>query len=146
MNGLTVALTAAEWQRHHDELLELLARRTGEPAVDRRIAELRGTLARAVPAIGDDLPPGAVALGSRVAVRWSDGVMETYQVVAPDEVVSRDGLISYQSPVGQAVLGRRAGERVAVATPSGREAIEILGVECPAPPQAPIGPQSAAAI
>ena len=131
MNGLTVALTAAEWQRHHDELLEFLASRTGEPAVERRIAELRTTLALAVPAIGNDLRSGAVGLGSRVTVRWPDGVEETYRMVEPEAVVSREGLISYRSPVGQAVFGRRTGVRVGVATPAGPEPIEIMAVEAP---------------
>ena len=135
MNGLSITMTAAEWRRHHDELvslLESLRTRNGgrpwEPAVDRRIAELRSTLARAVPCPAEDAPHGTVTLGSNVTVRWQDGFEETYRIVPPDAVTTFDRVISYQSPVGQAIYGRRSGEQVAVDTPVEPEPIEIIAI------------------
>ena len=141
MNGSSITMTTTEWQRHYDELVSLLTSRTGqsggqawEPTLDRRIAELRSTLARAVPCPAEDAPHGTVTLGSSVTVRWQDGLEETYRIVPPENATTLDGMISYQSPVGQAVYGRRAGQRVAVATPVGPDPIEIVAVADPAVP------------
>jgi transcription elongation factor GreA len=39
------------------------------------------------------------------------------------------GRISHESPVGKALLGRKAGEQVLVTTPGGVKAYTILGIE-----------------
>jgi transcription elongation factor GreA len=96
---------------------------------DRRIAEIQGVLARAQPI--DDVAriPGVVGLGSRVTVRWEEDGEETYTIVDPAEVDSSAGRISYESPVGQALIDRRVGNRVAVKTLAGPARLEVLAVE-----------------
>ena len=49
-----------------------------------------------------------------------------YQIVGIDEADTQMGKISYKSPIGQALLGKRVGEEVEVRTPSG---IRLLSVE-----------------
>ena len=95
---------------------------------DRRIAEIQGVLARAQ--LVDDVAriPGVVGLGSRVTVRWEEDGEETYTIVEPAEVDSSAGRISYESPVGHALLDRRAGDRVAVETLVGPAWLEVLAV------------------
>ena len=41
----------------------------------------------------------------------------SYQVVGPDEADIQSGLLSIQSPLAQAILGKEAGESVEVTTP-----------------------------
>ena len=96
---------------------------------DRRIAEIQGVLARAQPI--DDVAriPGMVGLGSRVIVRWEEDGEETYTIVEPAEVDSSAGRISYESPVGHALMERRVGERVAVETLVGPAWLELLAVD-----------------
>jgi transcription elongation factor GreA len=48
-----------------------------------------------------------------------------YQIVGSVESDPAAGKISHESPVGQALLGRRAGDQVEVATPSGRKQMTI---------------------
>jgi len=95
---------------------------------DRRIAEIQGVLARAQPI--DDVAriPGVVGLGSRVTVRWEEDGEETYTIVEPAEVDSSAGRISYESPVGQALIDCRVGDRVAVETLVGLTWLEVLAV------------------
>ena len=97
--------------------------------VDRRIAEIRSVLARAQPIDHVDRVPGVVGLGSRVTVRWDEDGQETYTIVEPAEVASSAGRISYESPVGQALMGLRAGTWVTVETVAGTAWLEVLAVE-----------------
>jgi transcription elongation factor GreA len=96
---------------------------------DRRIAEIQGLLARALPINHVDRTPGVVGLGSRVTVRWVEDGEETYTIVEPAEVDSTAGRISYESPAGQALIDRRVGDRVAVETLAGPAWLEVLAVE-----------------
>ena len=96
---------------------------------DRRIAEIQGVLARALPIDHVDRIPGVVGLGSRVTVRWEEDGEETYTIVEPAEVDSSAGRISYVSPVGQALIDRRVGDRVVVETLAGPARLEVRGVD-----------------
>jgi transcription elongation GreA/GreB family factor len=96
---------------------------------DRRIAEIQSVLARALPIDHAQRIPGVVGLGSRVTVRWEEDGEETYTIVEPAEVDSSAGRISYESPVGHALMDHRAGDRVAVRTLVGPAWLEVLAVD-----------------
>jgi transcription elongation GreA/GreB family factor len=64
-------------------------------------------------------PDGRAIVGSRVTVRHADGEEESYELVAPGEAEVRLGRISPDSPLGAALLGRRAGEVATMHTPAG---------------------------
>jgi transcription elongation factor GreA len=50
-------------------------------------------------------------------------------VVGQTEADARVGRISYNSPLGRALIGRQVGEEVEVTTPSGDRYYEIAGIE-----------------
>ena len=52
----------------------------------------------------------------------------SYQVVGPDEADIQSGLLSIQSPLAQAILGKEAGDSVEVTTPRGVRYFEIIEV------------------
>jgi transcription elongation factor GreA len=60
-----------------------------------------------------------VQLGSKVAVDTSEGQKMTYTIVGPAEARPTEGLISNESPVGRALLGKRVGDQVQVHVPRG---------------------------
>ena len=63
---------------------------------------------------------------------WRDldtGVFVEYRIVGAGEADPAAGRISYASPVGSALLGRRVGEVVEVAVPSGVLRLEVLEIE-----------------
>ena len=68
-----------------------------------------------------------VSVGSRVRVRDGEGV-EEYTIVAGEEAAAASRRISTESPLGKALLGHAAGERVRVRAPGGPRAVTILGV------------------
>ncbi len=98
--------------------------------LERRIATLRQTLALA--AIVDYAADGSADIGAHVRLRMPDGVTVTYQLVGVAEVNPGQRQISTDSPVGEAILGRRSGDIVEVRAPGGTHRIEILEID-PAP-------------
>lgn len=97
--------------------------------IDRRIVELDEVLSRAIPVGSRDSEPVGIGVGSWVKVRWEDGEEDEYQIVGPPEVDFGTDRVSYQSPVGRALMGRREGEWVEVSTPDGSSRLQILGVD-----------------
>lgn len=147
-------LTEEGWRKLHQELESLRAEvgiLTGEYAqlsrsvdsgdatshfmrsdiasLDRRIAQLEDVLRRALPVSADQRVPGVVGVGSRVTVRWSNGEEESFRIVGPPEVSASDGHISYESPVGRALMNGRQGESVQVSTPNGVSHLQIVEVQ-----------------
>jgi transcription elongation factor GreA len=59
-----------------------------------------------------------VALGSKVHVELEEGEQE-YVIVGSTEANPDKGFISDQSPIGKALIGKKAGDEVAVEVPSG---------------------------
>ena len=52
-----------------------------------------------------------------------------YQLVGQTEADAKVGRISYNSPLGRALIGRQKGEDVEVTTPSGERYYEIAKIE-----------------
>lgn len=95
--------------------------------VEGRIGELERVLAEAE-VLEVSPTPGVVSAGSTVVVRDEHGE-ERYTLVGPFEADPRQGLISIESPVGSALVGRRAGEVIEVDTPAGRQRLQVIAVE-----------------
>jgi transcription elongation GreA/GreB family factor len=68
---------------------------------------------------------GSVAFGSTVAIERK-GRQQTFRIVGIDEADAAKGLISFRSPVAQAVLGAHAGDVIEARGPLGE--IEILSI------------------
>ena len=66
---------------------------------------------------------GAVAFGSTVTIKRK-GREQTFRSVGVDEADPSNGLISFRSPMAQAVLGARVGDIIEAAEPLGE--IEIV--------------------
>jgi transcription elongation factor GreA len=72
---------------------------------------------------------GHIGLGSKVTVRdVADGFEEEFLIVGPAEANPSDGKISHESSVGEALMGRKAGEKVTVESPGGEFEYEIVSV------------------
>jgi transcription elongation GreA/GreB family factor len=93
----------------------------------RELAFLTRILQRAITT--DQLPPenpGIVELGDEVAVEFANGYTQRFLVANPIEAPLDDLNISVESPLGQALVGRRVGEQVEVDAPDGRFRCRIL--------------------
>ena len=110
---------------------EYLATREDETIIDVRIATLEAMLAQAS-VVRERARPGVVGIGSVVTVDDADsGAGARYRLVGSHEAEA-PGDVSIGSPVGQALLGRRASETVAVSRPEGRtRRLRIVSVAPP---------------
>jgi len=71
-----------------------------------------------------------VHIGCRVTVVEEDyGDPETYWIVGSAEADPKQGKISHESPLGKALLGKRAGDKVEVQAPAGEITFEIVKIE-----------------
>lgn len=97
--------------------------------LDRRIKQLQQTLANAEVLVGSNLPPTKVRFNSRVRVRnLETGREQEFKLVGTLEADASLGRLSMTSPLGRALLGRAAGERVQIQTPRGLRSYQILEI------------------
>ena len=87
--------------------------------VESRIIEITQILAHAT-IIDAPKKSDKVTLGSKVEIKSATGDVRKYQVVGSAEADPAQDKISNESPVGQAIMGRKKGETVEVSTPSGK--------------------------
>jgi transcription elongation factor GreA len=69
-----------------------------------------------------------VQLGSWVTVKEGE-LTESYRIVNPAEADPSQGFVSDASPLGKALLGRRAGDAVLVHAPDGPVEFEIVSIQ-----------------
>lgn len=87
--------------------------------VESRIAEINAILAHAT-IIESPKKSSKVVLGSKVELKdLSTGEVQAFTVVGSAEADPSHAKISNESPVGQAIMGRKKGEVVTVTTPRG---------------------------
>lgn len=78
----------------------------------------------------DNLSGEKAIFGSTVEVEDSDtGEAREFTILGPDEADPTKGSISYLSPVGQALLGKEAGDEVSIDIPRGRVTYEIIAIK-----------------
>jgi transcription elongation factor GreA len=94
-----------------------------------RINYLEDLLRSAVIISDADKKANVVGLGSEVTVQEEGEAPETFVIVGAAEANPREGKISNESPLGRALLGRKAGEKVSVETPSGVLVFKIKSVK-----------------
>jgi len=75
----------------------------------------------------NNIPKDRSGYGSRVVVLdVARDVKVEYKLVSSEEADAEKGLISTTSPIGRALLNRRVGDEIEVATPAGKKEFEIV--------------------
>ena len=98
------------------------------PSLQSRLAQLRATLQHVVPQPPQPDPEGRASFGAHVELQSEEGAHLVYQLVGPDETDARRGKVSVQSPLGAALLGKRAGETVLLERPRGELELAVRRV------------------
>lgn len=93
-----------------------------------RILTVQGMLKSAV-LIEPNGRSDTVVLGSQVTVAEEGFEPESYAIVGSAEANPGDGRISNESPLGKALMGHGAGDKVSFDTPGGPVEVEILAIE-----------------
>lgn len=116
--GLGDLAENAEYQEAKEEQLNC----------ETRIAELEDMLSRAV-LISHQEPSSFVDIGSTVKTQKKESLeIETYMIVGREEADPESRRISNESPLGHALIGKRAGEEVSVKTPKGEIRLRIIEI------------------
>lgn len=92
--------------------------------IEGRIAELEELLKNAHIVKSNSGDHGTVALGTTVTVKHNSNT-QSFTIVGHAEADPASGLISNESPLGQALLGKKVGDKVTVETPKGATTYHI---------------------
>ncbi len=111
------------------ENAEYDAAKNEQAMIEGEIAEIENKLKYAVIIKDSQIKKGVVSLGSKVdfVEDDSDEVL-TYEIVGTTEADVEQGRISNESPIGNALLGRKAGDVVRVVVPAGIVTLTIKKV------------------
>jgi transcription elongation factor GreA len=123
---------AIEEARAHGDLsenAEYHAAKERQGHVEATIADLEDRLSRAMVIDPTTLSGDKVVFGATVTLLDEDEKKVRYQLVGQTEADARVGRISYNSPLGRALIGRQKGEDVEVSTPSGDKYYQIKKIE-----------------
>ena len=127
-----VIAAIAEARAHGDlkENAEYHAAREQQGFIEGRIKEIEGKLSHAqVIDVKTMNANGKVVFGATVGVYEEESDSEhTFQIVGEDEADYKRGLISVNSPMARALIGKEEGDVAVVDTPKGPRHLDILAV------------------
>jgi transcription elongation factor GreB len=128
---VTAEVTAAAAQGDRSENAEYIYGKKRLREIDRRLRFLSKRLEHiTVVDPREQKDRGKVFFGATVTLEnEEDGTKTTYQIVGPDEIDTKSGKISVDSPVARALLGRKKGETVVVMRPRGEAELTVLAID-----------------
>ena len=113
---------AIEEARAHGDLsenAEYHAAKERQGQVEAMIGEIEDRVSRAQIIDPASLSGDRIVFGATVTVLDDAEKPQRYQIVGQTEADARQGRISYDSPLGRALIGKQVGEEVEVTVPSG---------------------------
>jgi len=100
--------------------------RNRQAILEQEIAELKNILQHSR-IVSKASFKGKVTIGSKVLLKSKNGE-ENYEIVGDREADPTSGKISYQSPIGQALVGQIKGSVISIATPRGKREAKIVSI------------------
>jgi len=97
--------------------------------IEGRILELEETLKQAVVIDKTQTNQEMIQIGSKVVVKEIDFQEETIYIVGSKEADPASGKISYESPIGSALLNHHVGDIVRVETPAGGTNFKVIEIK-----------------
>lgn len=94
--------------------------------IEKRIKELKEIIAQTV--IIEKKESDKVRIGSFVFLETNES-REKFQIVGSAEADVLKGKISYESPLGKAILNKKKGEVIKISTPDGQKEYKIIEIE-----------------
>ena len=113
---------AIEEARAHGDLsenAEYHAAKERQGQVEASIADLEDKVSRAQIVDPATLSGDKIIFGATVTLLDDDDKPVRYQIVGPYEADAKLGRISYASPLGKALIGRRVEDEIEVSVPAG---------------------------
>jgi len=125
-------IQAIEEARAHGDLsenAEYHAAKERQGQVEATIGDIEDKLSRAQIIDPTTLSGTRIVFGATVHLLDEDDKAIKYQIVGQMEADAKVGRISYNSPLGRALIGRNVGDDVEVSTPSGDRYYSVAKVE-----------------
>ena len=125
-------IDSIEEARAHGDLsenAEYHAAKERQGQVEAMLADLEDRLARALVIDPTELSGDKVVFGATVTLIDEDKKKIRYQLVGQTEADAKVGRISYNSPLGRALIGRVKGDEVEVTTPAGERYYQVAKIE-----------------
>ena len=125
-------IDSIEDARAHGDLsenAEYHAAKERQGQVEAMLADAEDRLSRALVIDPTTLSGDKVVFGATVTLIDEDKQEIRYQLVGQTEADAKVGRISYNSPLGRALIGRTVGEDVEVTTPAGERYYELTKIE-----------------
>ncbi len=107
-DGYTMAVT--DFQTNEDKILSI------HEALDNAV-------------IVNKKKPTKVDVGSHVIIECEKGNKKEYTIVGENETNPLESKISYKSPIGSSLLGKKKGDTVVIETPSGKTKCKIVEIK-----------------
>lgn len=109
------------------ENAEYDAARTEQGQLETRISEIEDILQNA--SIIERTKTSHVAVGVTVVLQSDKGKTVSYAIVGSVEADPLEGKISDESPIGQALLGKKVGDEVTIRTPGGEVSYKVTEIK-----------------
>jgi len=125
-------IDAIEEARAHGDLsenAEYHAAKERQGQIEAMIADIEDKLSRALVIDPKTLSGDKVVFGATVHLLDEDDKPVKYQIVGQTEADAKSGRISYASPLGRALIGRKVDEEVEVTVPSGDKYYVVSRIE-----------------
>ena len=111
------------------ENAEYDAAREAQVLLEMKISQLKSTVANVRIIDESHLKSGEVQILSKVTIKnTKNGQQMTYTLVSEAEANLREGKMSVGTPIAKALIGKKKGDKVQVAAPSGTIEFEIVEV------------------
>ncbi len=123
---------AIEEARAHGDLsenAEYHAAKERQGQVEASIADLEDKMSRAQIIDPATLSGNRIIFGATVSLLDEDDKPVKYQIVGPYEADAKAGRISYNSPLGKAMIGRKVDEEIEVMAPAGDKFYVVKKIE-----------------
>ena len=123
---------AIEEARAHGDLsenAEYHAAKERQGQIEASIADIEDKLSRAQIIDPKELSGDRVIFGATVTLLDEDDKTITYQIVGQTEADAKGGRISYNSPLGRALIGRKVDDEIEVTVPSGDRWYAVSKIE-----------------
>jgi len=125
--GLADAIKTAREQGDLTENAEYQSARAEQERNEARITELEN-IVQNVEIIKKPRGDSKVQLGSTVKLKGTGDKAKEFQVVGTVEADPLSGKISDESPIGQAMIGKKVGDAVEIQTPNDTHTYKIVGI------------------
>lgn len=110
------------------ENAEYHSAREEQGKLEERIGQIEHVLKHAV--VVEHPADGTVNIGSTVVIKkQGEENTRTFLIVGSEETDMLSGKISYKSPIGSALFGKKAGDVVSVSTPKGEMSYSVISVQ-----------------